>query len=70
LWTGRNTLHGECPGVVEDIEDSGLKLDWGNGQGLGRLVRATAGHAEGVRAERKAEDDVAVAGRDVCIDWT
>jgi hypothetical protein len=71
---GRNMLHGERPGVAEDIEDSGLKLDCGSAQGSGILVGVVAGHAgkriEGVRAVREAEDDVAVAGRDVCIDWT
>lgn len=71
---GRNRLHEERPGVVEGIEDSGLKLDCGNAKELGRLVGVMAGHAdkmvEGVRAVRDAEDDVAVAGREECIDWT
>jgi hypothetical protein len=32
---GGNGLHEERLGVVEGIEDSGLKLDCGNGEGLG-----------------------------------
>ena len=78
---GRNTLHEECLGVAEGIEDLGLKSGCGSAMGLERRVRVMAGGAgrmtEGVRAVREDEDDdshhtagVAVAGRDVRIDGT
>jgi hypothetical protein len=54
LWTGRNGLHEERPGIVEDIEDSGLKLGCDNAKEWGRLVEVMAECAdrtvEGVRA--------------------
>jgi len=78
---GRNMLHDEHSGVVEDIEDSGLELGCCNAKGLGRLVGVMVGRAdrrtEGVGAGRDAGDDGshhragdAVAGRDVRIDGT
>jgi hypothetical protein len=81
LWTGRNGLHEERPGIVEDIEDSGLKLGCDNAKEWGRLVEVMAECAdrtvEGVRAVGEAEGDdkhhkagVSVAGRDVRIGWT
>jgi hypothetical protein len=80
LWMGTNKLHEGSLGVVEGIEDSGLKLGYDSAKELGRrgVMAGGAGKmTESVRVAREDEDDdsrhiagVAVAGRDVRIDGT